>query len=83
MLFFAFWPLIAIYFLMVLPFYGILPVPLSILALYKIILTDDPILFRGFLIISLLLPGFSFMFGNLWSLIPFSILATGVGAALW
>ncbi len=82
-LFFAFWPLIAIYFLMVLPFYGILLVPLLILALYKIIMTDDPILFWGVLIIALLLPGFSFVFGNLWSLVPFTMLASGVGAALW
>lgn len=82
-LFFAFWPLIGIYFLFVQTFYGILLVPTLILALYKIVMSDDPILFWGLLIIAVLLPGFSIQFGTLWSLVPLTMLTTGLGAGLW
>lgn len=80
---FVLWPLIGLHYLAEAPLYALVLIPLLILCIFKIVITDDPILFWSVLIVALLTPGLVFTIGSLWSYIALGFFSIGLGGALW
>lgn len=77
------WPLIVLHYLLSAPIYGLLLMIVIMVCLYKILRADDPVLFWAVLLVASLTPGLPITHGNLCSLVPFSVIGAGLGAALW
>ncbi len=80
---FILWPLILIHYLGAAPFYGVILASVIVVCLYKIIRSDDPVLFWAVLLVTALTPGMAITHGTIYSVVPLFFVLFGLGAGLW
>lgn len=80
---FVLWPVILLYYLLKVPVYAIIVIPIGITALIRILFTDDPILFWALLVVAILSPGLVLTDGNAFSWLPLAFCLLGLGFGIW
>ncbi|MDF1812406.1 MAG: hypothetical protein P1V20_09330 [Verrucomicrobiales bacterium] len=79
----VFWPWVIVDYMIEAPAYALLLLVAATLSIYKIILSDGPVLFWSVFFIFILTPGSYISDWSFPGLVPLAIIMTGLGAGLW